>query len=292
MTTVVTRVATATTTPATACGPSTGTCTCSRTTSSSSSTASAAPSRPTRATPCCWPRGCPWGAWRCLVFGFLVGERVLNASTESHHPYPHTTAPTPTPLYRQLRVSWRTTLGEAGTLLSPRVLCSAEAASAPRPVELRLEAPLAPPEAGGGLVQGEVYTARCALANNTERDLWLQVQFHLEAMQGVYVTGKAFQNAGLVPARSTRPLAFQLLPLMAGLHEVKGSTRPLAFQLLPLMAGLHEVKGVTIVDLVSAQEFHQDRLCEVMLVRREDGEGQGAGLVAVGSGLEHVLGSN
>lgn len=157
------------------------------------------------------------------------------------------------------------------------MLCSAEAASAPRPVELRLEAPLAPPEAGGGLVQGEVYTARCALANNTERDLWLQVQFHLEAMQGVYVTGKAFQNAGLVPARSTRPLAFQLLPLMAGLHEVK---------------------GVTIVDLVSAQEFHQDRLCEVMVVRREDGEGEGegegdgAGLVAVGSGLEHVLGSN
>lgn len=155
---------------------------------------------------------------------------------------------------RQLRVSWRTTLGEAGTLLSPRVVCSSEAASAPRPVEVRLEAPLVPSGSSGQaeLVQGRVYTAHCALANNTERDLRLQVQFHLEAMQGVYVTGKAFQNAGLVPAHGKRPLAFQLLPLMAGLHEVK---------------------GLTIVDLVTAQEFHQDRLCEVMVVRGQDGEG-------------------
>lgn len=161
---------------------------------------------------------------------------------------------------RQLRVSWRTTLGEAGTLLSPRVMCSTEAASAPRLVELRLEAPLVAGSGSAGrqqeLVQGRVYTAQCALANNTERDLRLQVQFHLEAMQGVYVTGKAFQNAGLVPAHSKRPLAFQLLPLMAGLHEVK---------------------GVTIVDLVTAHEFHQDRLCEVMVVRgREEGEVKGA----------------
>lgn len=147
-------------------------------------------------------------------------------------------------------------------------------------MELRLEGPLAPPEVGaGGLVQGEVYTAQCAVVNNTERDLWLQVQFHLEAMQGVYVTGKAFQNAGLVPAHTKRPMAFQLLPLMAGLHEVK---------------------GVTIVDMVTSQEFHQDRLCEVMVVRREEEDEEGdaaqrtgsAGLVAVGSGLEHVLGSN
>ena len=142
---------------------------------------------------------------------------------------------------------------------------------------MRLEAPLAGQgqAQGAALVQGEVYTAQCALANNTERDLWLQVQFHLEAMQGVYVTGKAFQNAGLVPAHTKRPLAFQLLPLMAGLHDVK---------------------GVTIVDLVSAQEFHQDRLCEVMVVRREEeepGEVAGGGVMMPGgSGLEHVLGSN
>lgn len=172
--------------------------------------------------------------------------------------------------YRQLRVSWRTTLGEAGTLLSPRVMCSTDAATAPRPVELRLEAPLADGKAAAELVQGEVYTAQCALVNNTERDLWLQVQFHLEAMQGVYVTGKAFQNAGLVPAHTKRPLAFQLLPLMAGLHEVK---------------------GVTIVDLVTSQEFLQERLCEVMVVRREEGDACEKAAVG-GSGLEHVLGSN
>eukprot|EP00624_Nannochloropsis_granulata_P004144 evm.model.NODE_30790_length_18481_cov_18.195553.6 len=162
----------------------------------------------------------------------------------------------------QLRVSWRTTLGEAGTLLSPRVHCSSDVPTAFRPVELRLVRPLTASMGGGKeeqqldegegdgarvLVQGQVYTAECVLHNNTEKDLWLQVQFHLDAMQGVYVTGKSFQNAGLVPARGTQRLTFQLLPLMAGLHDVK---------------------GVMILDLVTAQEFQQERLCEVVVVRK------------------------
>lgn len=162
----------------------------------------------------------------------------------------------------QLRVSWRTTLGEAGTLLSPRVHCSPDVATAFRPVELRLVRPLTASmglekeekqqdeeegEGAGVLVQGQVYTADCELHNNTEKDLWLQVQFHLDTMQGVYVTGKSFQNAGLVPAHGTQRLTFQLLPLMAGLHDVK---------------------GLIILDLVTAQEFQQERLCEVMVVRR------------------------
>lgn len=193
----------------------------------------------------------------------------------------------------QLRVSWRTTLGEAGTLLSPRVQCSVEAAAAtePRPVELRLEKPLlllssdgkGEGEKGGFLKQGHVYTAHCTLANNSEKDLWLQVQFHLDAMQGVYVTGKSFQNAGLVPAHSTTALTFQLLPLMAGLHDVK---------------------GITILDLVTSQEHQQERLCEVMVVRPtasgedEDGDERKQGayaqsLLQVQGGMEHMfVGSN
>jgi hypothetical protein len=55
------------------------------------------------------------------------------------------------PLTSQLRVSWRTTLGEPGTLLSPRVTCTADANSTLRPVELLLEGGL-PQE----LVQGQV----------------------------------------------------------------------------------------------------------------------------------------
>lgn len=140
-------------------------------------------------------------------------------------------------------------MGEAGTLLSPRVVCSNEAAPALRPVELKLQEPLAPDSL---LVQGQVYTAKCALLNNSDKDLWLQVQFHLDGMQGVYILGKSFQNAGLVPAHASKPLVFQLLPLMAGLHDIK---------------------GVTILDLVTSQEFNQDRLCEVMVVRRPEGEG-------------------
>ena len=196
----------------------------------------------------------------------------------------------------QLRVSWRTTLGEAGTLLSPRVHCSSDVAAALRPVELRLARPLTATmggekeeqqqeqddgegegEGAGVLVQGQVYTAECVLHNNSEKDLWLQVQFHLDAMQGVYVTGKSFQNAGLVPARETQRLTFQLLPLMAGLHDVK---------------------GVTILDLVTAQEFQQERLCEVMVVRRPaslvggGNQGQGGHQQQPLVGLEHFLGSN
>ncbi len=189
----------------------------------------------------------------------------------------------------QLRVSWRTTLGEAGTLLSPRVLCSNDTATTTRPVELRLERPLVPlsssslsssplpqsnedddPHADGTLVQGQVYAAHCRLHNNTDKDLWLQVQFHLELMQGVYVTAKAFQNAGLVPARTTKPLTFQLLPLMAGLHDVK---------------------GVTIMDMTTSQEYEQHRLCEVMVVRGKAGQEASAG--GAGAGIDHVLaGSN
>jgi hypothetical protein len=69
-------------------------------------------------------------------------------------------------------------------------------------------------------------------------------------MQGVYVTGRAFQNAGVLPAHSKRPVCVSLLPLMAGLHEVK---------------------GLTIVDMVTAQEFDQGRLCEVLVVGGPDG---------------------
>jgi len=74
----------------------------------------------------------------------------------------------------------------------------------------------------------------------------VQVQFHLESMQGVYVNGRSFQNVGLIPARSKKPFSIQLLPLMAGLHEVK---------------------GLTIVDMVTAQEYAQNKLCEVLVVR-------------------------
>lgn len=39
-------------------------------------------------------------------------------------------------------------------------------------------------------------------------------------------------------------------------------------QLLPLMAGLHEVKGLIIMDMVTSQEYEQGRLCEVLVVRK------------------------
>jgi len=71
----------------------------------------------------------------------------------------------------QVRVSWRTTLGEFGSLLSPRVICSGDASSSVRSVEVVMEEDL--PEA---LVQGQVYTVRCSLVNNTDKDLRLQVR--------------------------------------------------------------------------------------------------------------------
>lgn len=38
----------------------------------------------------------------------------------------------------------------------------------------------------------------------------MQVQFHLELMQGVYISGRAYQNAGLVPAHTRKPFTFQV----------------------------------------------------------------------------------
>jgi hypothetical protein len=63
-------------------------------------------------------------------------------------------------------------MGEAGTLLSPRVLCAADGmvGNAARPVELVMDEPL-PSE----LRQGQVYQLKCQLANNTDRELKLQV---------------------------------------------------------------------------------------------------------------------
>lgn len=47
---------------------------------------------------------------------------------------------------RQLRVSWRTTLGEPGMLLSPRITCNADTSATLRPVEVStLATPRAPP---------------------------------------------------------------------------------------------------------------------------------------------------
>ena len=187
-------------------------------------------------------------------------------------------------------MSWRTTLGEAGTLLSPRVVCSVEAANALKPVEHKIEEPLSSSTSPGlqtqQLTQGQVYTAKCSLTNNSDKDLWLQVssssstplslcferspinliydnlpfihkptyiqvQFHLESMQGIYVTGKSFQNAGLVQAHTKKTMTFQLLPLMAGLHEIK---------------------GVSIVDLVSSQEFPQSKIGEFLVIKKGESE--------------------
>ncbi|EWM26215.1 Protein of unknown function DUF974 [Nannochloropsis gaditana] len=194
---------------------------------------------------------------------------------QASSPVARTTLSTGTPL-GQLRVSWRTTLGESGTLLSPLVECSSAVASTAPPVELRLSRPLRAlrregdsetssvdvkpakddQEGAAVLVQGQVYAAHCTLYNNTDKDIWLQVQFHLDAMQGVYITGKSFQNAGQVRSHGTQNLLFHFLPLMAGLHDVK---------------------GITILDMVTAQEYHQDRLCQVMVLRRSESVGQGLG---------------
>jgi hypothetical protein len=42
-------------------------------------------------------------------------------------------------------------------------------------------------------------------------------------------------------------------------------TRQYPLKLLPLVAGLHEVKGCTVIDMQTAQEYAQPKLADVFV---------------------------
>ncbi|CAM9312855.1 unnamed protein product, partial [Phaeothamnion confervicola] len=139
------------------------------------------------------------------------------------------------PRLGQVEVTWCTTMGEAGCVLSNPVMFNA----APRRgIDVTVEGLPA------ALALGRAAPCVAAVANRTERAMHLQLQFRTDAMSGVYVDGQSFFNLGEV---------------------APGQMRRVQLRLLPLVAGLHELRGGVAVDMRTAQEYPQEKLCDVFV---------------------------
>ncbi|KAG5189454.1 hypothetical protein JKP88DRAFT_301845 [Tribonema minus] len=134
-----------------------------------------------------------------------------------------------------IELSWRTTMGESGSVLSGPLVCDVQGKEG---VEVILE----------GLSRaarlGEVAAATAVVTNVSDRSMHLQLQFRSEAMAGVYVHGRSFRNLGEV----------------APYQELRCPV-----QFLPLVGGVHQVLGCVIVDMQTAQEYPQGKLGDVFV---------------------------
>ena len=94
------------------------------------------------------------------------------------------------------------------------------------------------------LTLGEPCAARLTVRNRSARTMDLQLQFHLERMSGVVVTGTAFRTLGRVPP---------------------GGHASCDVALLPIACGLHALRGAVVVDMQTAHEFAQPPLGDVLV---------------------------
>ncbi|CAM9778963.1 unnamed protein product [Chrysoparadoxa australica] len=140
----------------------------------------------------------------------------------------------------RVELTWRTTMGESGSILSAPVIYELPVK---REVGVVLEG------LKGRMTIGKVVNCEAVVTNATVRPLFLQLQFRTENMVGVYIHGHSFQNLGeLGPGQVVR------CPI----------------QLMALVAGLHQVKGCVVLDMKTAQEFLQGNLCDVHVERPDN----------------------
>ncbi|CAM9247688.1 unnamed protein product [Scytosiphon promiscuus] len=158
-----------------------------------------------------------------------------------------------------VKVCWRTTTGESGSVRSGPIVF--EAVERPE-VEVTVDGL---PDV---LKLGRVAACVATVRNRSSRPMTLQLQFRTDGMVGVYVHGQSFRNLGeLLPGTSVR------CPL----------------QLLALVAGLHELRGCTVADMHTAQEFPQGKLKDV-LVEFPNEEEDGQAVIAAEDDKHGVLG--
>ena len=136
----------------------------------------------------------------------------------------------------RLEIKWKTALGEPGCILSQPVV-----RKLPTQKEVQLEIRGAPPE----LELGEPFLATCVVTNRTARPMSLQLQFRRDLMVGVFVSDLAFQNLGEVGANASKSCTVELLPLVAGMHELK---------------------GVMVEDLRTNKKYSQEKLLDMYVV--------------------------
>ena len=141
----------------------------------------------------------------------------------------------------RLEIRWKTAMGEPGCILSQPVV-----RKLPTTKEVQLEVRGAPAE----LELGEPFLATCVVTNRTARPMSLQLQFRRDLMVGVFVSDLAFQNLGEVGANASKECTVELLPLVAGMHELK---------------------GVMVEDLRTNKKYTQERLLDMYVVNSKLG---------------------
>jgi trafficking protein particle complex subunit 13 len=97
--------------------------------------------------------------------------------------------------------------------------------------------PIHPPQC---VELGVPFKVEFLVTNNSEREMTLQLQFHLENMKGISVCGSSFRNLQDVPGR--------------------GGSTVVQISFLPLATGLLKLSGCNIVDLNRGQSFPQPPL--------------------------------
>jgi len=135
----------------------------------------------------------------------------------------------------QLGISWTTAMGERGQMLTSPVSYKLPAI---KEVDVKLEGIPA------RCFLGKVVSLGCIVTNYTEKEMDLQLQFRLDAMIGVYITGPSFQNLGNVKS---------------------GESVKCQVQFIATVGGLHPVKGIYIVDLVTGHEFDQGKFGDIFV---------------------------
>ncbi|TYZ63246.1 hypothetical protein PybrP1_009437 [[Pythium] brassicae (nom. inval.)] len=135
----------------------------------------------------------------------------------------------------RLHVGWKTSVGEAGSVQSQPVMRKADSG---RDVAVTLA------NLPKHIVCGVPFVATVRVANNSARNLQLQLQFRKDEMRGIVCHSISHQNIGLLSAQSVLDVPTEFLPTAGGLHAIR---------------------GVACVDLRSGQEFAQDELAHVLV---------------------------
>lgn len=135
----------------------------------------------------------------------------------------------------RIELCWRTTFGESGSVLSAPIICSVLGGSG---VEVKIEG------VSGSARVGELEHCMAVITNMTDRPLQLQLQFPMEDMVGVHIHGRSVRNLGEVGP---------------------GKEHRCPIDLLPLVAGLHELKGCVVMDMMTAQAYPQGKLCDILV---------------------------
>jgi hypothetical protein len=92
---------------------------------------------------------------------------------------------------------------------------------------------------------GVPFKVEFLVTNHSEREMTLQLQFHLEHMKGFAICGSSFRNLQDVQGRGGNTVVF--------------------VSFLPLAPGLLELNGCNIVCLNRGQSFHQPLLAQIVV---------------------------